>query len=217
MRLNARAVIFDSDGVLVDSDDSVVSAWSRWAWHYGLAVDDVVESVHGRRSMDTVAAFLPPDVRRTALALIDAYEIEHAAAVGLLPGARDLLEAIPPGQWAVVTSGTRALARARLRAAGLLSPAVLVSADDVTRGKPDPEGYLRAATILGIPIGDAIVVEDSPSGIRAARRAGARSVVGVSERARGSDADVLVPDLRALTWMGSGLLVDPSRILGPER
>ena len=136
--------------------------------------------MHGRRSADTVAAFLPADTRDTALALIDAYEIEDAAAVGALPGARELLAAIPAPRWAVVTSGTRALARARLRAAGLPTPAVLVSADDVTRGKPDPEGYLRAAAILGVPIGDAVVVEDSPGGIRAARRAGARAVVGVS-------------------------------------
>jgi len=192
IRLTGGAVLFDCDGVLVDSDASVTRAWSHWAQHYRLAVDDVVGSVHGRRSADTVAAFLPADTRDTALALIDAYEIEDAAAVSGLPGAHDLLSAIPPSRWAVVTSGTGALARARLRAAGLPPPAVLVTADDVTRGKPDPEGYLRAAATLGIPIGDAVVVEDSPGGIRAARRAGARAVVGVSPRARGSDADVVV-------------------------
>ena len=217
LRLTVGAVLFDSDGVLVDSDESVTRAWSRWAQHYRLAVDDVVESVHGRRSADTVAAFLPADTREAALALIDAYEIEDAAAVGVLPGARELLQAIPAPRWAVVTSGTSALARARLRAAGLPSPAALVSADDVARGKPDPEGYLRAAASLGIPIGDAVVVEDSPGGIRAARRAGARAVVGVSPRARGSDADVLVTNLRALTWTRGELLVDPARMLEPQR
>jgi sugar-phosphatase len=217
LRLTGAAVLFDNDGVLVDSDDSVAHAWSRWARHYGLPVDDVVESVHGRRSADTVAAFLPAGTRDTALALIDAYEIEDAAAVGALPGAHELLAAIPAPRWAVVTSGTSALARARLRAAGLPTPAALVSADDVTRGKPDPEGYLRAAAILGVPIGEAVVVEDSPGGIRAARRAGARAVVGVSLRARGTDADVLVTDLRALTWTGEELLVDPAGMLEPQR
>jgi len=211
MRLTGSAVLFDNDGVLVDSDVSVASAWSRWARHYGLPVDEVVESVHGRRSADTVAAFLPAGTRDTALALIDAYEIEDAAAVGVLPGARELLAAIPAPRWAVVTSGTSALARARLRAAGLPAPAALVSADDVTRGKPDPEGYLRAAAMLGVAIGDAVVVEDSPGGIRAARCAGAGAVVGVSSRARGSGADVLVADLRALTWAHGELLVEPQR------
>jgi sugar-phosphatase len=217
MRLMTRAVLFDNDGVLVDSDGSVAQAWSRWARHYGLAVDAVVESVHGRRSADTVAAFLPIATRDTALAMINAYEIEDAAAVRALPGARELLAAIPAAQWAVVTSGTSALARARLRAAGLPAPAALVSADDVTRGKPDPEGYLRAAAILGIRIGDAVVVEDSPGGIRAARRAGVGAVVGVSPRAGGCDADVLVTDLRALTWTRDALLIDPAHRLEPRR
>ena len=206
-RLTGRVVLFDCDGVLVDSDESVTRAWSRWADEHGLIASDVLAVVHGRRSADTVASFVAPAEQAEALALIDRYEVEAALDVRAVPGAKELLASCPAEAWGVVTSGRRELALARLAAAGLPTPAVLVTADDVRRGKPDPEGYLAAAAGLGAEAGSAIVVEDSPDGIRAARAAAVGSVLGVGERAQDAGPDALVKDLLAVTWTGDGLSI----------
>jgi sugar-phosphatase len=200
-------VLFDCDGVLVDSLASVSTAWSRWARDLGLEPGRVSSLVHGRRSVDTVAMLVPEAQRAEQLALIDRYEIEDAATVRAIAGAWDLLSSLPGDRWAVVTSGRAELARARLRAAGLPCPEALVTADDVAQGKPDPEGYRKAAERLGIEAKEAVVVEDMPVGIRAARAAGAGGVVGVGESAEGAGADLVVPDLRSLRWTGAGLEV----------
>ena len=205
--LACAAVLFDCDGVLVDSDATVVSAWTRWAGDVGLDPAAVLSMIHGRRSADTVTALLPAADVPDALARIDRYEIEDAAAVVAIPGAVDLVRSMPAGTWAVVTSGTRALATARLRAAGLPVPDVLVTADDVEHGKPHPEGYARAARDLGVPAERTVVLEDVAAGMRAGRAAGARYVVGVGERDDEGEADVRVRDLRALRWTGDGLAV----------
>ena len=199
-----RALLFDSDGVLVDSDASVVQSWSRWARRWHLDPDEVMAVVHGRRSADTVAVLIAAEQRGPALAEVDRYEVEDAATVTALPGAADLLSALPPGSWAVVTSGRRELAVARLEAAGLPVPSVLVCAEDVPDGKPDPAGYLRAAAELGVPAAECVVVEDSPAGVGAGMAAGA-TVLGVSERALGTPAAAVVPDLRGVTWDGAAL------------
>jgi sugar-phosphatase len=212
LTLPARALLFDCDGVLVDSDASVIASWSRWARAYGLDPDEVAAAVHGRRSADTVRLLIPPTLRAEALAAIDAFELEDAAQVTAIPGAATLLTSLPQGTWAVVTSGTRALATARLKAAGLPVPSVLITADDVTDGKPHPEGYLSGAKALGTPIEHTVVLEDSTSGIEAARRAGVGAVVGVSERALVTDADVVVADLRSLCWSGEALLAAEDRL-----
>jgi sugar-phosphatase len=206
-RLAGRVVLFDCDGVLVDSDASVTSAWSRWADEHGLPAEDVLAVVHGRRSADTVASFVPASERAAALARIDRYEVEAALDVQAVPGASELLASCPPEVWAVVTSGRRELALARLAAAGLPTPAVLVTADDVRRGKPDPEGYLAAAAGLRADPRTAVVVEDSPDGIRAARDAAVGAVLGVGKRARDAGPDALVPDLLGVTWTGEGLAI----------
>ena len=205
--LPVRAVLFDSDGVLVDSDASVRAAWSRWALEQGTDPDAVYAQVHGRRAADTVAALVPAGGRAEALQRIDRYELEAAGAVTAVAGAVALTSSMPAGAWAVVTSGTRALAGARLSAAGIRPPAVLVTADDVAAGKPAPEGYLAAAAGLGVPAAECLVVEDAAAGVRAARAAGVHAVVGVGERALATDADVVVADLSALTWTAAGLQV----------
>lgn len=207
-------VLFDCDGVLVDSDESVVAAWTRWACESGLDPRPVLASVHGRPAADSVAAFLSPDAVADGVARIGRYEVEDAVRVRALPGAADLLAALPVGSWAVVTSATRELARARLRAASLPIPAVLVTADDVARGKPDPEGYATAARRLGLPPARTIVVEDAANGIQAARAAGVRYAVGVGERGRAGNPDVLIEDLRALRWSGDGLAVERPALRG---
>ena len=202
--LPCRALLFDCDGVLVDSHGTVIRSWTRWALRFGLDPAEVVPMVHGRRSVDTVALLIPPEHRAKAVQVIDSYELEDAAAVRSVAGAPALVSSVPQENWAVVTSGTTALARARLAAAGIPLPRVLVTADDVTRGKPDPEGYLAAARRLGVSPGDALVLEDSGSGIEAGRRAGVAGVVGVGD-VEETTADVVVSDLRSLEWVGSGL------------
>lgn len=203
--LPAAAVLFDCDGVLVDSDASVYSAWRRWAVAQGLDPDEVSDVVHGRRAADTVAALLPPERRAEAELMINTYEVDDAAAVTAIAGAVELVATVP--SWAVVTSGRRELALARLRAAGLPVPGVLVTADDVQHGKPHPEGYLAAAAGLGIDPADTIVIEDAAAGIAAARAAGVAAVVGVGRT--GLDADAWTADLTGLRWTAGGLRLLP--------
>jgi mannitol-1-/sugar-/sorbitol-6-phosphatase len=200
--LRCEAVLFDCDGVLVDSDASVVRCWTRWAAVYGFDADTVVAMAHGRRSSDTVAELVPSDRRAEASALIDQLEFEDAATVTAIAGALGLTRAVP--RWAVVTSGNRRLAAARLAAAGFDRPPAIVTADDVARGKPDPEGYLAAARQLSVDPAGAIVLEDAAAGIAAARAAGVSAVVAVGDRGELA-GDVHVADLTALEWDGQGL------------
>jgi mannitol-1-/sugar-/sorbitol-6-phosphatase len=208
-RLFGHAVLFDCDGVLVDSDASVAAAWTAWAYEYGIAPKAVLYTVHGRRASDTVAALISGDATAVSRALlrINELELQTATQVSAIPGALDLLSQIPDGSWAVVTSGTRALAAARLSAAGISPPAVIVTADDVTAGKPSPEAYLRGARLLGIPAGSCIVVEDAENGVNAARSARVGAVLGVGVRARKTDADLFVDYLVPVRWTSAGLVI----------
>ncbi|WP_033319003.1 HAD-IA family hydrolase [Streptomyces yerevanensis] len=213
MKIPCQGLLFDNDGVLVDSDEGVDQAWSRWARKRGLPAEEVTAMVHGRRSADTVALLVDdPAERPAALAEIDRLEIEAAALTTALPGALDLLTALPQGSWAIVTSGVTALARARLIAAGLPLPLVLITADDVTHGKPAPDGYRTAAEKLGLDPATAVVFEDSVAGATAGATAGAY-VIGVGERGLATDASVVVPDLRGLTWQDGVLDLTAARLL----
>ncbi|MGH9104601.1 MAG: HAD-IA family hydrolase [Acidimicrobiales bacterium] len=200
-----QAALFDCDGVLVDSNASVMAAWARWARQVGLDPAKVCSLVHGRRSADTVELLVPERRRAEELARIDGYELEDAAGVRAVAGAVALLGRLPRERWAVVTSGRAVLARARLQAAGLPCPEVLVAAEDVAAGKPDPAGYRMAAARLGVSTAAAVVLEDAPAGVEAARAAGAGSVIGVGERVVAVGVDIWVPDLTALRWAGEGL------------
>ena len=204
--LHCAAVLFDCDGVLVDSDTAVVRSWTRWAHEMDLDPEEVLPTVYGRRSVDTVAQFISPSKRPAAVELIDALEIEDAATATEIPGAAALLAAIPSGRWATVTSASRDLAHARLSAAGLTASEVLVTAGDVSHGKPHPEGYLAAAQRLGVSADQCVVVEDAPAGIRAARAARVGHVLGVGGRGFGEhQPDAVVPDLRPVHWTSAGL------------
>lgn len=204
--LPCTAVLFDCDGVLVDSDTAVIRSWTRWAYEMNLNPQEVLPSVYGRRSADTVAQFVSPSKHAAALELIDMLEIEDASTVTVIAGAAELLAAIPPRRWATVTSASRDLANVRLGAAGLTAPEVLVTAGDVSLGKPHPEGYLAAAQLLGVPAEECVVVEDAPAGIRAARAAHVGHVLGIGSRDIGEhQPDALVPDLRSVHWTGAGL------------
>jgi sugar-phosphatase len=204
--LACRGVLFDLDGVLVDSTGSAERAWSQWATEHALPVEQVLDGLHGRRSTDTVSAWLPEPERRAGLARIEALEQGDVAGIHPIPGAAELLASLP-GNWAIVTSGTPALLAARLAAAGLPTPSVTVTGDDVSTGKPAPDGYLKAAAELGLPISECVVVEDAPAGIKAGRAAGAGHVLGVGKLASTTDADPVVTDLSGVTWNGSGLRV----------
>jgi mannitol-1-/sugar-/sorbitol-6-phosphatase len=212
LAIPCRGLLFDSDGVLVDSDASVELSWSRWARDHGLDPARVVAAVHGRRSADTVALLVDPVRQPAALEAIDRYEVEDADGVTALPGAAELLTTLPGAAWAVVTSGRRPLATARLAAAGLPVPPVLVCAEDVPAGKPDPAGYRGAAEALGLAPQDCVVLEDSAAGVAAGLAAGA-VVLGVSERALDSDASIVVRDLRGLHWDGARLTVPDDALL----
>ncbi|MFJ7116439.1 HAD family hydrolase [Streptomyces albogriseolus] len=202
MTIHARALLFDNDGTLVSSLDSVNRCWTRWAVEYGLTAEDFARiELHGRPAAEIAADLLPAPVVPQAVARIEELEVEDVAdgGVGLLPGTKDFLAGLPAERWAVVTSATRRLAEARLGAVGIL-PKTLVAADDITRGKPDPEPYLLAARMLGVAPADCIVFEDAPAGLQAGRAAGMTTVaLATTHRAEELTADLVVKDLSALS------------------
>jgi sugar-phosphatase len=198
--LTADALLFDLDGVLVDSSPSVIRAWSAWARRVGLEPKEVLATIHGRRAVDTIRALRPaldPDVE---LAGLLADETTDNADVVEIAGARARVSALPPGRWAIVTSALLAVAPARLVAAGVPIPPVMITAESILHGKPDPECYLRGASELGLSPTTCVVVEDAPAGAAAARAAGMR-LVGVTSTHDAADlepADLIVPDLAHL-------------------
>ncbi len=211
VRLEVDAILFDIDGTLVDSTAAVERSWRTLATRHALAVEDLLRVCHGRRSEDTIAEFLPEPERAAAVADLEQLELADLVGVVALPATRSLLASIPHDRWAAVTSGPQDLMRARLGAAGLPVPEVLVAAADVARGKPDPEGYLAAAAALGRNIRRCLVVEDAPAGIEAGRASGAH-VLAVATSHQACElgrADRVVADLSACTmeWVADGLVV----------
>ncbi|HEV7993379.1 MAG TPA: HAD-IA family hydrolase [Gemmatimonadaceae bacterium] len=200
MLLFANAMLFDLDGVLADSTPSVNRAWSAWAVRVGLDPADVLPKVHGRRAVDTIRALRPELDPESELALLVADETTDNADVVEIPGARALVSMLPPDAWAIVTSGLRAVATARLLAAGIPLPRVMITAESIVRGKPDPECYLAGAAELGVPPDRCVVVEDAPAGAAAARAAGMRLVGLTTTHAASAlqPADIVVPDLAHL-------------------
>lgn len=201
----AGALLLDMDGVLVDSTTMVEANWSRWARRRGLGIQDVLEFAHGSPSRDVVARFVPPDEVTAEAAWVEELALEPTSE-SALPGALAALtqQRLPV---AVVTSATGEVARVRLRRAGLPLPPVLVSADDVERGKPDPQPYLRAAEALGIEPARCVGVEDTPAGLAALRAAGAvpLGLLTTHRAEQLSDAASLVRDLAALHIDATGV------------
>src|SRR5450755_1959741 len=174
--IRCSALLFDLDGVLIDSTPAVERVWSGWAVEHGFDPAKVVHVAHGRPSRITIRDLLPNADIDLEDREVERREIEDLDDVVLLPGAGQLLKALPPGRWTIATSCTRALAEVRLRAAGLPIPKDMVTSNDVKIGKPNPEPYLKAAAKLGFAASDCIVVEDAAAGVRAGKAAGARVI-----------------------------------------
>ncbi len=165
------AILFDLDGVLVDSTRSVERQWRLWAREQGIDGDEVMRVGHGVRSIEVVRAVAPHLDAAAEVLKLESREAEDRDGVAVMPGAIELVGAIPEGRWCVVTSGTRRLARARLRLAGIPEPEILVTADDVANGKPHAGPYLKGAGLLGAQPAECLVIEDAPAGIRSAHAA----------------------------------------------
>ena len=173
-QIRCSALLFDMDGVLVDSTPAVARVWAAWALERGFDPEAVIQKAHGRPSIATIRELLPQADHIAEDREVERREIEDIAGVVALPGALELLRTLPQEQWTIVTSATRPLAEVRLRAAGLPVPRLLVTANDVKRGKPAPEPYLKGAEVLGIAAAECVVVEDAVTGVRAGKAAGAR-------------------------------------------
>ncbi len=171
-----QAILFDLDGVLVDSTPCVTRVWSSWARQHGLDAERVVHIAHGQRTIETVRKVAPHLDAQLEANRIEQMEVDDTEGLRVLPGAKELLAKLPPERYTIVTSGTRRLATKRLQVAGLPVPVTMITADDVTRGKPDPEPYLAGARSLRFEPKDCVVFEDAPSGIRAAIAAGMTAV-----------------------------------------
>lgn len=194
------AVIFDVDQTLVDSARTLGRVWGLWMAEYGVE-PDTSRSWHGWTSEAIIKLCLPPERVAAGLARMEELETSTTDGITALPGAVEALAALPADRVAVGTSGSDAVARARLAAAGLSAPAVLVSADDVTHGKPAPDVFLQAAERLGVEAARCLVVEDAPAGLEAARAAGmATLAVLTSTPVDQIEADATVRDLSAVHW-----------------
>ena len=174
--IRCRTVLFDLDGVLIDSTPAVARVWHRWALEHGFDPDKVVKMAHGRPSRTTIHDLLPNADVAAEDREVERREIEDLEGVVPLPGARQLLDSLPPDRWTIATSCTRPLAEVRLRAAGLPIPKTMITSNDVKIGKPDPEPYLKAAAMLNFAASDCVVIEDAPAGVRAGKAAGARAI-----------------------------------------
>lgn len=196
-----EAVLFDNDGTLIDSREVVVRSWLSWAADHGIAPENLM-GFHGVPSSGIVASVAPHLDPVAATADIDARELADVDGVVAFPGARDAVAAVG-WRGAIVTSASRALLEVRLTAAGVTAPQVMVTADDIARGKPDPEPYLLGAEKLGVDPRRCLVVEDAPAGLRSGRAAGAATVAVVTTSSRAELeplADLVVEDLSQLTF-----------------
>ena len=203
---SCSAILFDLDGVLVDSTRQVDREWREWAARKGVDGDAVMEIAHGVRTIEVIRRVAPHLDADAEAAAIENHEASDQTGVVVMPGAIDLLKSIPENRWAVVTSGSRLLASNRLRYCGLPVPDVLVTSDDVTHGKPDPEPYLKGAAGLGFRPGECLVIEDAPAGIQSARSGGMR-VIGLASTyapTRLTDANAVVRGFAQISLNGDG-------------
>ena len=169
-----QCVLFDMDGVLVDSTPAVARVWAQWARERGFDPEHVTRIAHGRPSITTIRDLLPSADHEAENRIVERLEIEDVEGIASCPGATELLGSLPADRWALVTSSTRPLAEVRLRAAGHAQPKRIITGSDIAHGKPHPEPFLKAAALLGVAPEECLVIEDAPAGIQAGKAAGCR-------------------------------------------
>lgn len=176
MPIECDALLFDLDGVLLDSTECIRNTWKIWGEKRGIPFDKIMAVAHGRRAVETIQIVAPHLDAEEEAKPLSAWEAVSTEGVYVIEGAIPLVSSLPLDGWAVVTSGTSGIARARLKTTGLPIPGIMITAEDVVNGKPDPEPYLAASERMHIPAERCVVIEDSPAGIEAAHRAGMRAV-----------------------------------------
>ena len=214
MNVSCSALLFDNDGVLVDSHAAAAEAWAIWTTEYAPGWEWDVPENAGRRAEDKVRERVSESLFAEANDRINALEQLTVGSTVALEGAVSLTSSLPSGVWTVCTSANANLGRARLEAAGIPVPLELVTGDDVARGKPFGDPYALGASRLGFDPSLCVVFEDASAGVLSARAAGVGFVVGVSSRALGIGADVVVRDLRGITFDGATLYIPESNVLG---
>jgi len=207
MKFSCSALLFDNDGVLVDSHQAAKAAWDVWATEFSPGYDLDKANNAGRRAEDMVRELVSPELFVKANDRINALEQDTAHMTVPLSGAKELLESLPIGVWAICTSANPNLGKARLEAAGLPIPKELVTGDDVKQGKPHPDPYLLGAKNLGFEPMDCVVFEDAEAGVISAIEAGVGLVIGVGEKAKNSQADIVVRDLTGISFDGEVLVI----------
>lgn len=175
-QISCRAILFDMDGVLIDSTPAVARVWSQWAREHGFDPEETVHRAHGRPSMTTIRELLPDADHEAENREVERREILDVEGVIPLPGVVELLASLPGDRWTIVTSCTRPLAEVRIRTAGISTPGRIITAQDIKIGKPDPEPYLKGASMLGFAPQDCLVIEDASAGVRSGKAAGARVI-----------------------------------------
>ena len=207
MKFSCSALLFDNDGVLVDSHAAAKAAWDIWATEFSPGYDLDKANNAGRRAEDMVRELVSSDLFTVANNRINSLEQDTAYMTVPLAGAKELLGSLPKGVWTICTSANPNLGRARLEAAGLPIPEELVTGDDVKQGKPHPDPYLLGAKNLGFDPMDCVVFEDAEAGVISAIEAGVGLVIGVGERAKNSAADIVVRDLTGISFDGEVLVI----------
>jgi len=207
-----KALLFDNDGVLVDSHESVDHCWAQWAIEYGIEGFSI-SNHYGTRAQDLVLSLVGAERFEEANNRINELEQESAHETVALPGAVDLLPSLPVDRWTICTSANPKLGLARIQAAGLPVPNHLVTGGDVQHGKPAPDPYLLGANRLGFNPQDCVVFEDAQAGVVSAKAAGVHMVIGVSVRALDTDADIVIEDLAGISFDGVKLEIPEHKIL----
>ena len=216
-QISCAALLFDLDGVLIDSTPAVARVWRHWALEHGFDPEEVVARAHGRPSLTTIREYLPHADHQAENREVERREIEDLEGIVPLPGALHLLASLPPDRWTIVTSCTRPLAEVRIRAAGLPLPRKMITSNDIQHGKPNPEPYLRGASVLGFPAQQCIVVEDVPAGVRAGKSAGAGVIAFTTTvetpTLKAAGADWILKNCAGIRFLdggnGLGLSLDP--------
>jgi mannitol-1-/sugar-/sorbitol-6-phosphatase len=202
LNISVRAVLFDMDGVLISSIEADERSWLRWARLHGMEDTFSIHSTHGRRTVDTIHAIRPDLDLTTEAKRMEDFDAEDTEGLKVYPGVRELLSGLPPNQWSIVTSASDRIMRRRLGALNVPVPPRVVTSESVRLGKPNPDPYLLGASQLGFAPADCLVLEDAPSGIRAAKTAGCFVIAVASSHAPEElqEADWIVSSLEELAW-----------------